>query len=117
MVEKSLENYKQVSEPDSFKMMNQAVSNSPKKPSSPNGSANKQIDKAWIRRLWIDFERDDDFDEHAEYDDDDVDGGMVLLDVAELRLDNHTASIAHLTELRDYVWFERSRVPLTKLEI
>ena len=42
---------------------------------------------------------------------------MVLLDVAELRLDNHTASIAHLTDLRDHVWFERSRVPLTKLEI
>ena len=117
MVEKSLETYKQVTEPDSFKLMNQPVSNSPKKPSSPSGSNNKQIDKAWIRRLWIDFERDDDFDEHAEYDDDDVDGGMVLLDVAELRLDNHTASIAHLTELRDYVWFERSRVPLTKLEI
>ena len=114
MVEKSLETFKQVTEPDSFKNMNQLV---PKKPSSPAGSNNKQIDKAWIRRLWIDFERDDDFDEHAEYDDDDVDGGMVLLDVAELRLDNHTASIAHLTELRDYVWFERSRVPLTKLEI
>jgi hypothetical protein len=62
--------------------------------------------------LWIDFDRDEEFAEGPE--DDDFDS-MPLLDVSELNINNHTASIAHLTELRDYIWFERGRVPLTKL--
>lgn len=39
-----------------------------------------------------------------------------MLDLEELRLDNHTATIANLTELRDYIRFERGRVTLNKLE-
>ena len=39
------------------------------------------------------------------------------MDVEELSINNHTASMANLTELKDYIKEERGRIPLNKLEI
>lgn len=71
------------------------------------------MNATWMRKLWIDFDRDQN---DALNDDDDHDEAMVLMDLEELRLDNHTATIARLTELGDYIRFERGRIPFTKLE-
>jgi len=75
--------------------------------------ATTRMDPNWIRKLWIDFDRD----QLVEDDEDEFQDNKPLLDVEELSINNHTATLTNLTELRDYILFERGRIPLKKLEI
>ena len=58
------------------------------------------MDKRWRQKLWIDFDRDNEIEIQQVEEEKDQDA---LMDVRELKIDNHTASEDYLTQLYEHI--------------